>query len=120
MRAVSNGSQKSSCLICFQFKIIVEMLVLMACFCLRSIVNMEGNMERKLIQTLVISFMCLGHPKMCQVPNLKANGHLSQHPAPCLVDQVCESDSDGFIQIFAAILMPLRKSNVVSQCANPA
>lgn len=40
------------------------LLVFMACFPLRSIVNMERNMERKQIQTLVFSFMCLGHPKM--------------------------------------------------------
>lgn len=50
---------------------------------------MEKNMERKQIQTLRISSMYLGHLTMGQTTHLKANGHWSQHPALCLVDQVC-------------------------------
>lgn len=49
---------------------------------------MEKNMEKKQIQTLATSSMCLPETAAKWMCYPKANGLFSQHPALYLVDQV--------------------------------
>lgn len=51
-------------------------------------------MEKKQIQTLATSSMCLPETAAKWMCYPKANGLFSQHPALCLVDQVSNEESD--------------------------